>query len=144
VSYRREDSGYIADRICERLVRDLGRENVFKDVDSIPLGVDFATQINQELKRCTALFAIIGPRWLAAAKNGFRRLDDPNDFVRIEVASALRREVRVVPVLVEGAVIPSVEDLPMDLRPLSRRNGITVRPDPDFHSDVGRLLSGLS
>lgn len=144
ISYRREDSGTIVGRIHDRLVRDFGAGNVFKDIDNIPFGVDFVDHLDHEVEKCSVLFAVIGPDWLtAAADDGGRRLDDPHDFVHIEIASALRRKIPVVPILVDGARVPAAGDLPDDLKPLARRNGIRIRHDPDFHNDMSRLLSRL-
>ena len=144
VSYRRDDSGMIVGRICDRLTRDVGAENIFKDIDNIPFGVDFVELLDREVQKCTVLFAVIGPRWLEATDQGARRLDDPNDFVRIEIGTALRRNIPVVPLLVDGAHMPRAEELPDDLKPLTRRNGTEIRNDPDFHNDMSRLLSRLA
>jgi hypothetical protein len=143
VSYRRDDSATIVGRICDRLASELGPGHTFKDVDSIPFGVDFVEYLDHEVEQCTVLFAVIGPRWLATGPGGERRLDDPQDFVRIEIASALRRGIPVVPLLVDGARLPEAKEMPEDLQPLARRNGIEIRRDPDFHNDVTRLLSRL-
>jgi hypothetical protein len=143
VSYRRDDSATIVGRICDRLASELGSEHVFKDVDSIPFGVDFVEYLDHEVEQCSVLFAIIGPKWLATGPGGARRLDDPQDFVRIEIASALRRGIPVVPLLVDGARLPQTNEIPEDLQPLARRNGIEIRHDPDFHNDMTRLLSRL-
>jgi hypothetical protein len=145
ISYRRSDSNEVVGRIYDRLVRDLGAESVFKDVDNIPLGVDFVDYLDEQVKQSTALLAIIGPAWLTVTDDqGRRRIDDPNDFVRIEVASALRQGIPVVPVLVRGAAMPSALDLPDDLQKLARRNGLSVRADPDFHNDMTALIRKLA
>ncbi|MBZ0300785.1 MAG: toll/interleukin-1 receptor domain-containing protein [Anaerolineae bacterium] len=144
ISYRRSDSIDICGRIYDRLSGSLGREAVFKDVDNIPLGVDFVEHLSNAVKDCTVLLAVIGPQWVHVVDaSGSRRLHDPNDFVRIEIESALRQGVRVVPVLVGGATMPATEELPETLQPLTRRNAIQVRPDPDFHNDMTRLIKGL-
>jgi TIR domain len=140
--YRRDDSGGIVGRIYDRLVRDYGEENVFKDVDNIPFGVDFVEHLDREVQKCDALFVVIGRSWLGVAPD-LSRLDDPNDFVRIEIASALRRAIPVVPLLVDGAQMPSADQLPAELRLLARRHGTLIRHDPDFHIDITRLLSRL-
>jgi hypothetical protein len=144
ICYRREDTIGIVGRIYDRLVRDLGEDSVFKDVDNIPFGADFVDYIEQEIHRCHVLLAVIGPRWFGDAGDGTPRLNDPNDFVRIEIAAALRRAIIVVPLLVDGAKMPKHDQLPDDLKQLTRRNGTVVRHDPDFHPDVTRLLSRLS
>ena len=145
ISYRRSDSNEVVGRIYDRLVRDLGEDSVFKDVDNIPLGVDFVDYLDEQIKHSTGLLAIIGPTWLTVTDDQKRRrIDDPNDFVRIEVASALRQGIPVVPVLVRGAAMPSALDLPDDLQKLARRNGISVRADPDFHNDMTALIRKLA
>ncbi len=142
ISYRREDSADIAGRITDRLIERFGHDGVFKDVDSIPLGQDFRTYLRDAVGRCAAAVVIIGPRWLDAA-SGRRRLDDPRDHLRIEVESALQRNIPVIPVLVQGAVLPAEEDLPETIRPLVYRNAQPIRPDPDFASDIERLIRGI-
>ena len=141
--YRRNDTGGIVGRMYDRLALEFGGENIFKDLDNIPFGVDFVEHLDREVRKCDAVFVVIGPRWLEAVPEGGSRLDDPNDFVRIEIASALRREIPVVPLLVDGAQMPRAEQLPEEIRALSRRNGTVIRHDPDFHNDITRLLSRL-
>lgn len=143
LSYRRDDSADVTGRIYDRLVQRFGKAQVFKDVDSIPLGVDFREHLGDVVGRCSVVLVVIGDRWLSAGAPGARRLDDAADFVRIEIESALERRIPVVPLLVRGAAIPGDTDLPPTLRPLAYRNGIAVRPDPDFHRDMDRLITGL-
>jgi hypothetical protein len=144
VCYRRDDSADVTGRIYDRLAARFGREHVFKDVDSIPLGVDFRTHLQQIVGRCDAVVVVIGERWLVMQEQGgTRRLDEPHDFVRIELEAALQRQIPVVPVLVGQAKVPSERDLPQSLVPLAYRQGIAVRPDPDFHRDMDRLIQGL-
>jgi hypothetical protein len=108
-------------------------------VDAIEPGVDFAEEIFRAVAACQVLVAVIGPGWLAMADEHGRRLDDPDDLVRLGVEAALARGVRVIPVLTEGAVMPSQHDLPQSLAPLARRNALPVRHD-SFRSDTGRLI----
>ena len=144
ISYRRDDSAYIADRISEKLTQRFGREAVFKDVDSIPLGQDFRTHLRDAVGQCDVLMAIIGREWLLVrGEDGERRLDDPRDSVRIEIESALERNIPVIPVLVQGAPVPKEKDLPETLKALSYRNAQPVRPDPDFATDLERLMRGI-
>jgi hypothetical protein len=143
VCYRREDTADVTGRIYDRLAARFGREHVFKDVDSIPLGVDFRSHLQQMVGRCDAVVVVIGERWLAVHQGETRRLDEPQDFVRIELEAALQRRIPVVPVLVGQTKVPSERDLPQTLAPLAYRNGIAVRPDPDFHRDMDRLIQGL-
>ncbi len=144
ISYRRSDSADIAGRIYDRLVDRFGRNPIFKDVDSIPLGSDFKEYIDRVVGECKVLLAIIGDRWLDARDaSGKKRLEDPLDFVRTEIESALERNILVIPLLVRSAEMPHEEQLPSRLRKLASRNGISIRPDPDFHRDMDRLISAL-
>jgi TIR domain len=144
LSYRREDSEGETGRLCDRLVKDLGKESVFVDVDSIPLGHNFVEHLTAEVARCDVLLAIIGPQWLDIrdAENNRRRLDDPNDFVRVEIKAALQREIPVIPILIKGTKTPTADRLPSDLKELSLRNALDVRY-ASFHSDIDRLVREL-
>jgi hypothetical protein len=145
MSYRRSDSLDATGRIYDRLVRSYGAENVFRDIDNIPFGLDFREYLDQQLADCDVCLVVIGPRWLSVTEaNGTRRLDNPRDHVRLEIETALRRNIRVVPLLVGRAELPAEHELPAPLRPLAFRNGIEIRPDPDFHRDMDRLASGLA
>jgi hypothetical protein len=144
VSYRRDDSGHVTGRIFDRLSQHFGPDAVFKDVDSIPLGVDFRKHLAGSVAQCRLLLAVVGKDW--ARKNpieGKTSLADERDFVRIEIESALDREIPVIPILVEGATFPNETALPSKLQVLTYHHALTVRPDPDFHSDVGRLIKGI-
>ena len=144
ISYRRSDSADIAGRIYDRLIEKYGKNPVFKDVDSIPLGVDFREYLGMKVSECNVLLAIIGDRWVDASDaTGKKRLEDPSDFVRIEIESALERGIPVIPLMVRGAQMPVEENLPVSLRKLVFKNGIQIRPDPDFHRDMDRLISAL-
>jgi hypothetical protein len=145
VSYRRSDSITITGRIYDRLVDAFGEEHVFKDVDDIPVGVDFRAVLNREVSSADVLLVIIGKEWVNAKDDqGRRRLDDANDFVRIEAEHGLsRKAMLVIPVLVHGAGMPSGNDLPESLRELSFRNAAIVRDDPDFRRDMGRLVDQI-
>lgn len=142
ISYRRDDSSDVTGRIYDRLVQHFGKQSVFKDVDSIPLGADFRKHLGDSVGRCDVLLTVIGRQWLIGDV-GQRRLDDIRDFVRIELEAALQRDIPIVPVLVQAAPVPRVEDLPETLQSLVDRNGISVRPDPDFHHDMDRLIKGI-
>ncbi|NPV68092.1 MAG: toll/interleukin-1 receptor domain-containing protein [Anaerolineae bacterium] len=145
ISYRRADSITITGRIYDHLVRAFGDDHVFKDVDDIPVGVDFRRVLQNEVGGCDVLLVIIGPQWLRLTdEQGRRRIDDPHDFVRIEVAAGLARQnVLVVPVLVSGAAMPAPADLPPDLVNLAYRNAAIVRDDPDFSRDMRRLIEQI-
>ncbi|HEX4409249.1 MAG TPA: SUMF1/EgtB/PvdO family nonheme iron enzyme [Xanthobacteraceae bacterium] len=143
ISYRRDDSAGHAGRLRDRLEREFGRDLLFMDVDAIPLGMNFIKVLRDEVSKCDVLLAIIGPNWSAIRdKEGKRRLDDKNDFVRIEVGTALTRDIPVIPVLLDGAELPKPEELPPDLEELAVRNGIFVR-HASFHGDMDRLIAGL-
>jgi hypothetical protein len=143
ISYRRADSADITGRIYDRLIERFGKEHVYKDVDSVPLGIDFRKHIGDLVQRCDAVIAIIGNQWVSTQAGGARRLEDSRDLVRIEIAAALARGIPVVPVLVGGAVMPTEQELPAEMQGLAYRNGISVRPDPDFHKDLDRLIAGI-
>ena len=143
LSYRRDDSGDVTGRIYDRLIQRFGRKQIFKDVDSIPLGVDFRKHLTQIVESSDVVVAVIGDRWNGAGPDTKTRLDDAKDYVRIELEAALQRDILVIPVLVRGAQIPNESDLPSTLAALAYRNGLPVRPDPDFHRDVDRLIEGV-
>jgi hypothetical protein len=142
ISYRRGDSAGHAGRLFDHLS---GRfpSRVFMDVDTIEPGIDFIDVIEQAVGCCEVLIVMIGDDWLHATDvEGRRRLDHPNDFVRLEIATALQRDVRVIPVLVNGAAMPRPEDLPPDLAKLTRRNAIELS-DARFSFDVDRLIQAI-
>lgn len=114
------------------------------DVDSIPLGLDFRTYLDTQVGRCDVFVAIIGPDWMGPTDTqGRTKLDGPRDFVRIEIESALKRQIPVIPVLVRRASIPPAEQLPQSIQDLPYRNGISVRPGSDFHRDMDRLIKHI-
>lgn len=144
ICYRREDSAGFARLIYDRLTHKLGQESVFFDVDNIPVGLDFVDILSDRVGKCEALIAVIGRSWASGVDdNNRRRLDDPNDFVRIEIEAALARKIRVIPVLVDGAAMPRPDDLPDSLKKLTRRQGIEISHSR-FDSDVERLTRALS
>ena len=126
ISYRRQDAAGYAGRLYDRLASHFGAERVFMDVEGIEPGLDFVEALERAVASCEVLIVIIGAGWLATDNAGKRRLDDPKDFVRIETAAALARHIRVVPVLVDGAVMPRAEELPADLAPLARRQAVEL------------------
>jgi Flp pilus assembly protein TadD len=145
ISYRRQDSGTFTGRIHDQLKANFGVNNVFRDVYDIPAGSDFRAVLNEAVGGCDVCLVIIGPQWANIADTqGKRRLDDPDDFVRIEVESALRNpKVLVVPVLVDNANMPTAEQLPESLGELAYRNAVKVRTDPDFPHDMEMLVRQL-
>jgi hypothetical protein len=144
ISYRRQDSAHITDRIYEYLETSLPNSKIFRDVDSLPLGTDFPAEIARAVQNCDALLAVIGPGWVGATdEKGVLRLKNPDDFVRLEIEAALSRRIPVIPLLVGGAAVPKEAALPDPLRKLPSLNGLVVRPDPDFRSDMARLVGNL-
>ena len=144
VSYRRQDSQSAAGRLSDHLREHLASVPIFRDVETIEPGVDFVEAIGRALKSCKVLLAVIGPRWATITdENGQRRLDNVNDYTRLEIATALKRsDVRVIPVLVEGAQMPGAEALPEDLAALARRNAVELS-DKRWDYDVSQLQNTL-
>jgi TIR domain-containing protein len=143
IGYRRDDSAGHAGRVRDRLEREFGQDLLFMDVDAIPLGVNFIKVLREEVARCDVLLAVIGPNWLNARdEEGNRRLDSPDDFLRIEIAAALQRDIPVIPILLDGAKVPKADQLPKDLQELAVRNALDVR-HTSFHSDMDKLIRGL-
>ncbi|MGZ5276121.1 MAG: toll/interleukin-1 receptor domain-containing protein, partial [Caldimonas sp.] len=133
ISYRRDDSAPYAGRLYDRLTAHFGKGQVFMDIDQIGPGEDFVEVIDRKVGACGIAVVLIGKTWLSASDaEGKRRLDDPEDFVRLEVATALERNIRVLPVLVGGAKMPRMQQLPESLAVLSRRNAFEIS-DSRFH-----------
>jgi hypothetical protein len=143
ITYRRADAAFAAGWLYDRLAARFGAGRVFKDVDSLDPGDDFAEVITAAVGSCAVLLAVIGGHWLAAAdSDGRRRLDDPSDFVRLEIETALARGIRVIPVLVEPASALRPDQLPASLAGLARRQAVELS-HARFSSDIGRLLAVL-
>jgi hypothetical protein len=143
ISYRRDDSAGITGRIFDRLVAHYGADSVFRDVDNIPLGVDFREHINLMLAQTDITLVVVGKRWSGPQPRRRRRIDDPADPVRVEVETALRNGMPVVPVLVEGAAMPNVEQLPDSLKEFVYRNGLEIDSGRDFDQHLERLIRNL-
>ena len=140
INYRRDDSGAAAGRLHDRLAQTFGRENLFMDVDHIPAGVDFVDYLPSQVAACDVFLAVIGPNWLDAKDDdGRRRFDNPNDYVAVEIAAALARNIRVIPVLIDGARTPKADKLPDSIKPLVRRNAVDVR-NTNFSHDAESLI----
>lgn len=137
VSYRRDDSQHAAGRLNDRIEAAFGAGRVFFDTVAIQPGEDFVDVLGAKVGACRILIAVIGPRWLEILEG---RLGEANDFVRIEIAEAMRRGVRVVPVVIDGAKLPPESRLPEELKPLVRRHAVPVRADT-FRSDVDQLVA---
>ena len=136
ISYRRDDSSAWAGRLSDRLSDLFPSNEIFMDVDSVDLGEDFVNTIEKTVGSCDVLIAVIGKGWLTSGdQEGKRRLENSEDYVRIEIETALRRNIRVIPVLVDGASMPQSRDLPDDLRALARRNALQLSHDR-FRSDL--------
>lgn len=146
VSYRRSESSDISGRIYDRLTSVYGQKRVIHDVNSIPFGCDYRDYIERAIPYCSVFLPVIGPSWLAApssSSTGVRALDDPDDLVRKELIAAFEHGIRIIPLLVGGATMPTRDSLPAELRKLVNRQAISVRSDPDFHWDIDRLLAQL-
>jgi hypothetical protein len=148
ISYRRDDSEDITGRIHDHLQRHFGDGSVFMDTAAIPVGVDFRKHFQRAVGQCDILLAIIGDDWLDirhqhGPKLGERRLDDPDDFVRIEVQTALDRGIPVIPVLVGRATMPVKANLPPELGQLAYQMAAEVRSGRDFHGHVSALIQGI-
>jgi YVTN family beta-propeller protein len=141
ISYRRSDAAGYASWIYDRLETELGADHVFMDVDSLPLGEDFVAHLRTALSKSDVALVLIGPGWLHARnEDGVRRLDDPQDFVRMEITEVLRANVRVIPVLVDGAEMPKSSLLPSELTPLLRRQGLSFQR----HGGMTDLLAQIT
>ena len=141
ISYRRQDSQSAAGRLADGLERRFGKTQIFRDVETIQPGVDFVEAIEGALSSCSVMLAIIGRRW-AGEPGQANRLQQANDWIRLEIAAALKRNIRVIPVLVEGAQPPDDAELPDDLKPLARRQAHTLS-DERWEYDVQQLASAL-
>jgi hypothetical protein len=143
ISYRRQDTRHIAGRIYDSLAAHFGEDDIFMDVDAIEPGVDFASEIRKAVAACDILLAVIGPNWLKTTDSaGRRRLDNPDDFVRLEIETALQRDIRVIPVLIDDAALPLEDELPGSLAGLVRRQAVRIRFDR-YRDDVQQLMSAI-
>lgn len=143
ISYRRDDSAAYAGRLYDRLESHFGHDHIFMDIDHIEPGEDFIEVIQKKLGAVDVAIVMIGKQWLDITDStGRRRLGDPDDFVRLEITAILERKIRVIPVLVGGAVVPKSSELPDSLAPLVRRHAFEIS-DSRFHSDVDKLIQTL-
>jgi Tol biopolymer transport system component len=145
ISYRRNDSISITGRIHDKLIAQFGRRNVYMDVVSIDGGTDFRVELKRAASQCDVMLVIIGHHWLnAVGTDDKRRLDDPDDFVRLEVETGLgQKEITVIPILVSGATMPKEEKLPQSISNLAYQNALSVRENPDFDGDIKHLIRQL-
>ncbi len=143
ISYRRADSGHAAGRLYDHLARSsIGAERTYRDIESIRHGVDFVDDIDFVLDVCAVMLVVIGPDWLEAQQDGRRRLDDPDDLVRREVARALERNVFTIPVLLDGTAIPTADRLPAALAELPFRNACTLT-NANFGAECDALITRI-
>jgi hypothetical protein len=145
ISYRRDDARWPAGALYRKLVEQFGSEHVFYDIDSIPPGVDWRAHIEGMLAKVDVALILIGSRWLEAAdERGRRRLDDPADTLRFELEVILARGIHAIPVLLDATAVPAPKDLPDPIRALPARNAIRLRSEPDFLTDVKRIVEFLA
>ena len=143
ISYRRQDAPDLAGRLYDRLEERFGEDRVFMDVDSIEPGLDFGAVISRAVGSCAVLLVVIGDKWLTATDpRGRRRLDNPDDYVRLELEAGLTRDVRVIPVLVEGVAMPGSGELPDSLSQLAGRNALEIS-HARFRRDAERLIAAV-
>jgi hypothetical protein len=143
INYRRDDAPGVAGRLFDYLALKFPRRSLFMDVDAMKPGMDFAQQLDTQVSQCQVLLAVIGPHWLDAKdKAGQRRLDAEKDYVRVELASALKRAIPVIPILVDGAAMPPEDSLSDDLKPLTRRHALELRHSR-FNADADAIMHAL-
>jgi hypothetical protein len=143
ICYRREDTQGEAGRLYDGLTKPFGEPAVFMDIDSVPLGVNFVSFISEQLQHCSAVLVMIGRNWTTITdQHGQRRLENAADHVRVEIALALKQQVPLIPVLVQNASMPHVDELPDDIRPLAFYNGLKLSPE-FWRAGVERLIKEL-
>jgi TIR domain len=143
LNYRREDTRGYAGRLYDRLSNRFGEDQIFRDIDAIPPGVDFLEHIDGVVNECDLMLVLIGESWISVKDaRGRRRLDDPHDFVGVEIAAALERDIPVIPVLIQGATMPTQADLPAHLQGLARRNALEMS-DSHWNDDWEQLTRGI-
>lgn len=143
INYRRQDAGAPSDALYERLAVRLGPSSVFRDLQSINPGAEFPEVIAEAVRSSDVVLALVGDRWLSVLdEHGQRRIDDPRDFVRLEIATALGQDVPVIPVLVDGARMPPPEDLPLSVAGITRRNALPLRT-ARLEVDVEQILRAV-
>jgi WD40 repeat protein len=143
ISYRRADSQAMTGRIFDRLIARYGREAIFRDIDNIPAGIDFRQHINETLLKTGVLLAIVGPKWLGTARGGVERINEESDPVRVEVETALRRRLPIIPVLIGNTRMPGSDQLPPSLKDFAFRNAITIDAGRDFDHHMDRLFNSI-
>jgi len=139
MSYRRTDSRDICGRIYDYLVQDFDRSTIFRDIESIPLGVDFSDEIVSNAESCDVMLAVVGPNWLKILNERLAKADEV-DYVRLEIETALKRQIPVIPIYVNNASYLTSEQLPETLQAMEMRNAVVIRPDAHFRPDVRDLI----
>jgi hypothetical protein len=142
ISYRRTESDATG-RIYDRLVQRYGDRSIFRDIDWVPFGIDFRKAVDEALGDADVLIAIVGPQWRGTNEDGSARITDENDLVRIEIETALKRDIPLIPVLVSGASMPKVTELPESIRDFSFRNAATIDSGRNFNTDIDRLMRSI-
>jgi len=144
VSYRRQDTPYVAQALKDRLEERFGKGSVFLDIDNIPFGVDFREHIDRAVQQCDVMLVLIGDAWLSPASGQTTsRLFAAQDFVRTEIESALKRSIPIVPLLAESAEMPNADELPDSIKNFVYRNAAELRAGRDFNSHMTRLVESL-
>jgi hypothetical protein len=143
ISYRRSDSSAIAGRIFDRLSHHYGGDSVFMDVDSIPIGTDFRKHIHETLLQTDILIAVIGANWLGRHGAETARMQETTDSVRVEIETALEREIRIIPVLVDGAKMPASSEVPATFQDFVFLNAAEVATGRDFRPHMDRLIGAI-
>jgi hypothetical protein len=144
ISYRRADSEAMTGRIFDRLIAHYGKGAIYRDIDDIPPGIDFRLHINQTLLKTQILLVIVGPQWFGGASDGgANRIQEESDPVRVEVETALRRRVPLIPVLIGATRMPSAEQLPPGLKDFAFRNALKIDIGRDFDHHMDRLIRSI-
>jgi len=147
ISYRRQDSIDATDRIYSQLVRRIDAEKIFMDVDTIPSGLDYRSYLVGAISQSAVMLVVIGDHWVSTSTKGFlfrrRRIDDKNDWVRIEIETAIRQKIPVIPVLVGQAKLPEMRELPPSLRPILDYQSAEVRPGREYQSQIDQLIDSI-
>jgi WD40 repeat protein len=143
ISYRRADSEAMTGRIFDRLIAQYGRDAIFRDIDNIPAGIDFRQHINEILLKTGVLLAIVGPKWLGSSRGGVERINEESDPVRVEVETALRRRLPIIPILIGNTRMPGSDLLPPSLKDFAFRNAVKIDTGRDFDHHMDQLFKAI-
>jgi hypothetical protein len=143
ISYRREDSKWITGRIFDRLESHYGRGSVYMDIDNIPVGLDFRENLQHSLQVCDILLAVVGPHWLGPEEHGHHAIEEETDWVRIEIETALAKNIPVIPVLIDRVRMPKSSELPESLRNFAFRQAAEIDSGVDFRPHMDRLIRSM-